>query len=102
MDIHGKDIVLNYPPNIAIITNVVRKSWPEMTTEQDGEHLFLYKDKKSQHDWDKNGWTKHNDTSMIYVILNKTHVSFTIDDKGQNKPIITAIAEELKREKSTF
>ena len=104
MEMHGSDILIESKIPIAdnLIRILIQDHWPKMVYEIDERpdviDLFVYKDEKAKKAWDEEGWTKENDTTMIYVILDKqsTEINFTIDDHKKNRYIISDVIQFIR------
>ena len=104
MEIHGSDTIIKSTTPIAdnLIRIIIQDHWPKMVYEIDERDdvvdMFVYKDEEAKKSWDEEGWTKENDTNMIYVILEAkgTQINITIDDYGKNKHIVEDIVQFIR------
>lgn len=104
MEIHGSDIIIksNIPIADSLIRLLIQDHWPQMTYEiderEDAVDMLVYKDEEAKKAWDEEGWSKENDTTMIYVIFDKpsTEISITIDDHRKNKYIVEDMIQFIR------
>lgn len=104
MEIHGSDIHIESKIPIAdnLIRLLIQDHWPQMVYEinerDDTIDLFVYKNEEAKKAWDEEGWSKENDTTMIYVILESkgTQISVTIDDHKKNRHIVEDIIQFIR------
>lgn len=104
MEIHGSDIVINSDIPIAdsLMRLLIQDHWPQMVYEIDGRDdavdMLVYKNEEAKKAWDEEGWSKENDTTMIYIIFDKssTEISLTIDDHKKNIHIVEDIVQFIR------
>lgn len=105
MEIKGSDIVIksNIPIADSLIRLLIQDHWPQMVYEiderEDAIDMFVYNNEESKKAWDEEGWSKENDTTMIYVIFNKpaTEINIIIDDYRKNKYIVEDIVQFIRK-----
>lgn len=104
MEIHGSDTLIKSSIPIAdnLIRILIQDHWPQMVYEiderDDAIDLFVYKNEEAKKAWDEDGWSKENDTTMIYIIfeLKSTQISVTIDDHKKNRHIVEDIIQFIR------